>query len=87
MQVAGLFLKEFVPDGVTWAHLDIAGPAFNEGEAFGYTPKGGTGTAMRTLVALAERPARGRGPDLADRGLGRAGGYGPLGLVHPSDDL
>ncbi len=57
MQVAGLFLKEFVPDGVTWAHLDIAGPAFNEGEPFGYTPKGGTGTAMRTLVALAQAAA------------------------------
>ena len=25
MLVAGLFLKEFVPDGVAWAHLDIAG--------------------------------------------------------------
>jgi leucyl aminopeptidase len=57
MQVAGLFLKEFVPDGVTWAHLDIAGPAFLEGEAFGYTPKGGTGAAMRTLVELARRAA------------------------------
>jgi leucyl aminopeptidase len=26
--VAGLFLKEFVPAGLPWAHLDIAGPAF-----------------------------------------------------------
>ncbi len=26
MLTAGLFLKEFVPDGVAWAHLDIAGP-------------------------------------------------------------
>ncbi len=57
MLVAGLFLKDFVPDGVTWAHLDIAGPAFNEGEPFGYTPKGGTGAAMRTLVALATQAA------------------------------
>jgi leucyl aminopeptidase len=57
MQVAGLFLKDFVPDGVTWAHLDIAGPAFHEGEPFGYTPKGGTGASMRTLVALAEDAA------------------------------
>jgi leucyl aminopeptidase len=55
MQVAGIFLKEFVPDGITWAHLDIAGPAFHEGEPFGYTPKGGTGAAMRTLVELARR--------------------------------
>ena len=57
MQVAGIFLKEFVPDGVTWAHLDIAGPAFHDGEPFGYTPKGGTGAAMRTLVELARRAA------------------------------
>ena len=50
MLTAGLFLKEFVPDGVRWAHLDIAGPAFNQGEPHGYTPKGGTGAAVRTLV-------------------------------------
>ncbi|GGR72999.1 putative cytosol aminopeptidase [Streptomyces humidus] len=57
--VAGLFLREFVGEGVTWAHLDIAGPAFNEGGPFGYTPKGGTGTAVRTLVRLAELTASG----------------------------
>src|SRR5262249_36607331 len=53
MLVAGLFLREFVPDGVRWAHVDIAGPAFNEGEAYGYTPKGGTGAAVRMLVQVA----------------------------------
>ncbi len=47
------FLREFVPEGLPWAHLDIAGPAFNDGEAEGYTPKGGTGAAVRTLVQLA----------------------------------
>ncbi|MGW0713004.1 leucyl aminopeptidase [Streptomyces sp. NPDC002643] len=57
--VAGLFLKEFVGEGVTWAHLDIAGPAFNEAGPFGYTPKGGTGSAVRTLVRLAELAASG----------------------------
>lgn len=57
--VAGIFLKEFVADGITWGHLDIAGPAFNEGGPFGYTPKGGTGAAVRTLVRLAERAADG----------------------------
>jgi leucyl aminopeptidase len=57
--VAGLFLREFVGEGITWAHLDIAGPAFNEGGPFGYTPKGGTGSAVRTLVALAEKAAAG----------------------------
>ncbi|MDT0549415.1 MULTISPECIES: leucyl aminopeptidase [Streptomyces] len=57
--VAGIFLKEFVEDGAVWAHLDIAGPAFNESGPFGYTPKGGTGSAVRTLVRLAERTADG----------------------------
>ncbi|MDJ1136474.1 leucyl aminopeptidase [Streptomyces iconiensis] len=57
--VAGLFLKEFVSKGTTWAHLDIAGPAFNESAPFGYTPKGGTGSAVRTLVRLVERTAAG----------------------------
>jgi leucyl aminopeptidase len=45
---AGLFLKEFVGD-VPWAHLDIAGPARSDSDD-GYTPKGGTGVAVRTLV-------------------------------------
>ncbi|MFJ7132021.1 leucyl aminopeptidase [Streptomyces fungicidicus] len=57
--VAGLFLREFVGEGITWAHLDIAGPAFNEGGPFGYTPKGGTGSAVRTLVRIAELAAAG----------------------------
>ncbi|MBC9728659.1 leucyl aminopeptidase [Streptomyces sp. TRM68367] len=57
--VAGLFLREFVGEGITWAHLDIAGPAFNEGGPFGYTPKGGTGSAVRTLVRVAELTAAG----------------------------
>jgi leucyl aminopeptidase len=54
MLTAGVFLREFVPDGVRWAHLDIAGPAYHRGEPYGYTPKGGTGAAVRTLVQLAE---------------------------------
>lgn len=57
--VAAAFLREFAgtrADGepIAWGHLDIAGPAYNEGGAFGYTPKGGTGFGVRTLVALAE---------------------------------
>jgi leucyl aminopeptidase len=60
MLVAGLFLREFVPDGVRWAHLDIAGPSFHEGEPYGYTPKGGTGVAVRTLVQVAHDLADGR---------------------------
>ncbi|WP_283133813.1 leucyl aminopeptidase [Rhizohabitans arisaemae] len=57
MLVAGIFLKEFVPDGVTWAHIDIAGPSFNKTDPYGYTPKGGTGAATRTLIGLAEEYA------------------------------
>ncbi|MFI5802914.1 leucyl aminopeptidase [Streptomyces sp. NPDC051561] len=57
--VAGLFLQEFVGEDIAWAHLDIAGPAFHEAAPFGYTPKGGTGSSIRTLVKLAERTADG----------------------------
>jgi leucyl aminopeptidase len=53
MLVAGLFLKEFVSDELPWLHLDIAGPAYNEDKAHGYTPIGGTGIALRSLVELA----------------------------------
>ena len=53
MLVAGLFLKEFIEEDLPWLHLDIAGPSFNEGEAHGYTPVGGTGVAMRSLVEIA----------------------------------
>ena len=53
MLVAGLFLKEFIEDELPWLHLDIAGPSFNEGAAHGYTPVGGTGVAMRSLVEIA----------------------------------
>ncbi len=53
MLVAGLFLKEFIDGELPWLHLDIAGPSFNEGAAHGYTPVGGTGVAMRSLVEIA----------------------------------
>jgi leucyl aminopeptidase len=49
---AAAFLREFVGDH-RWAHLDIAGPAFNDSDAYGYTPKGGTGASVRTLIRLA----------------------------------
>ena len=58
MLVAGLFLKEFVDPQIPWLHLDIAGPAFNTAKPHGYTPVGGTGVALRTLVALAEEAVR-----------------------------
>ena len=58
MLVAGLFLREFVSPEIPWLHLDIAGPAFNTASPHGYTPVGGTGVPLRTLVALAEDAAR-----------------------------
>jgi leucyl aminopeptidase len=59
MLTAAHFLAAFVPAGLPWAHLDIAGPSWNVREAYGYTPKGATGVAVRTLVALLEQPAKG----------------------------
>ena len=65
---AAAFLREFVadregaqkdsldPEGarIPWAHLDIAGPSFNEKGPYGYTPKAGTGVMVRTLVSYLE---------------------------------
>ena len=56
---AACFLSKFA-QGMRWAHLDIAGPAYNEGPPHGYTPKGGTGAATRTLVQIAQDMADGR---------------------------
>lgn len=53
MLVAGIFLQHFV-GSTPWAHLDVAGPAFNEAGPRGYTPKGGTGYGVRTLLAFLE---------------------------------
>ncbi|HEY6422039.1 MAG TPA: leucyl aminopeptidase [Pseudonocardiaceae bacterium] len=52
MLVAGVFLSEFIAEGTPWAHLDIAGPAYNSGSPWGYTGKGGTGVPVRTLAAV-----------------------------------
>ncbi len=47
---AGLFLQEFVDEGIKWVHLDIAGPAFAEREMNSYTKYGGTGAGVPTLI-------------------------------------
>ncbi|ABM14369.1 Leucyl aminopeptidase [Mycolicibacterium vanbaalenii PYR-1] len=54
MLVAGTYLREFVADGVEWAHIDVAAPAYNSGGPWGYTPKGGTGVPTRTMFAVLE---------------------------------
>jgi leucyl aminopeptidase len=52
---AAAFLKEFA-DGVSWAHLDIAGTAWAD-EAKPYRSKGPTGIAVRTLLKIISRTA------------------------------
>ncbi|GAA1451296.1 leucyl aminopeptidase [Nesterenkonia lacusekhoensis] len=69
---AAAFLREFVgersdaeassldPDAgrIPWAHVDIAGPAFNEKSPYGYTAKSGTGVMVRTLISYLESIGR-----------------------------
>jgi leucyl aminopeptidase len=57
--VAAEFLKRFTGD-VPWAHLDIAGTAWDLGRP--YASKGGSGWGVRLLVELAR--ANGGAPDL-----------------------
>ncbi|PZQ91487.1 MAG: leucyl aminopeptidase [Leifsonia xyli] len=65
MLVAGHFLKTFVgeTDGegpgarTGWAHLDIAGPAYNSGSPYGGIGKGPTAVSVRTMLALTARLA------------------------------
>jgi len=52
---AALFLREFT-QGVRWAHLDIAGPAWAE-RASPLGPAGGTGYGVRTVVSFLEESA------------------------------
>lgn len=49
---AGLFLQEFVGEGIPWCHLDIAGAAWST-EVRGVTGVGGTGFGVRLLLELA----------------------------------
>jgi leucyl aminopeptidase len=61
---AAAFLKEFA-DGISWAHLDIAGTAWGD-EAKPYRSKGPTGIAVRMLVNFVLRQARAAGADSSD---------------------
>ncbi|MEZ2120893.1 MULTISPECIES: leucyl aminopeptidase [unclassified Corynebacterium] len=47
---AAHYLSAFVTEGVEWVHIDVAGPAFNTGGVWGYTPKRATGVPVRTIV-------------------------------------
>ena len=48
---AAVFLKQFVPEGVPWAHLDIAGCAWEE-KGRPLVPKGATGMGVHLLTRL-----------------------------------
>ncbi|MGX4761173.1 leucyl aminopeptidase [Corynebacterium minutissimum] len=50
MEFAGTYLKQFVSEGIEWAHIDIAGPSWNGSAPRGYTPKRATGVPVRTVV-------------------------------------
>lgn len=54
---AALFLKEFLPENVEWAHIDIAGPAFLT-KSWKYFREGGTGFGVSTLVECAKASGR-----------------------------
>ena len=53
---AAAFLKEFA-DGISWAHLDIAGTAWGD-DPKPYRSKGPTGIAVRTLLRIVERASQ-----------------------------
>mgnify|MGYP003510914415 FL=1 len=61
MLVAAAFLQEFIgrvddrddAPRIPWTHLDIAGPANNEGAGYGAIGKGPTATTVRALIAFA----------------------------------
>lgn len=54
MLQGGVFLREFVAEGLPWAHIDIAGPSYHSGEATGYWTKGGTAVPVRLLLDLVD---------------------------------
>lgn len=66
MMIAAAFLKDFIgttgegdeKKTIPWAHLDIAGPANNGGNGWGFTGKGPTGVSVRALIELAEEYSR-----------------------------
>lgn len=52
--LAALFLREFIPNGVKWAHWDIAGTAYVT-KPWKYTAYGATGIGVQTLIELARK--------------------------------
>jgi len=52
--IAALFLQEFVPENTPWAHMDIAGAAWQDDNK-PYQPRGASANPMRTLVEFVRR--------------------------------
>jgi leucyl aminopeptidase len=50
---AGTFLKQFIPEKVSWAHLDVAGVAYNESDHNGL-PTGASGFGVVLTVTFLE---------------------------------
>jgi len=64
--IGGMFLKQFVPRGIPWAHLDIAGTAWTDKDS-GAVPRGATGFGVRTLFEIARKwPQLGIEPAASD---------------------
>jgi len=54
---AGMFLKQFVPEKVSWAHMDVAGVAFSQKERSG-TPVGASGFGVILTLTYLENLTR-----------------------------
>ncbi|MBF0194479.1 MAG: leucyl aminopeptidase [Magnetococcales bacterium] len=52
---AGCFLSRFVEDSRPWAHIDIAGTAWDMGSSKPHFPKGATGVGVRLLCSYVEK--------------------------------
>ncbi len=65
---AALFLKEFIPQGIAWAHMDIAGTVWSD-KGHGDNPAGATGYGVRTLVEWVSTHATPGPGDFSDLSL------------------
>ena len=53
---AAAFLEQFVEEGISWAHFDIAGTGWAVGNRLNYCPKkGASGAMIRTFVEIAKQ--------------------------------
>ena len=51
MEYAATYLRQFINEGIEWAHIDVAGPAWNGSSARGYTVPRATGVPTRTIIS------------------------------------